>query len=69
MTRPLFPGAGRPLLTLLVAGAVDDAVTVAGKFTDAEASRVLAEGKAAGLYPADAFKTFGNTYVRKVCCE
>jgi hypothetical protein len=45
------------------------AVTVAGKFSDGDASRVLAEGKAVGIYPDDAFKTYGNTYVRKVCCD
>jgi len=45
------------------------AVTLAGKFTDDEAKAALQTKKKDARFPNDAFRTFGNTYKRKLCCE
>jgi ATP-dependent protease ClpP protease subunit len=45
------------------------AVTIGGRASDGPAKQRLAQLKANGLVPEDSFVTFGNTYIRKVCCE
>lgn len=45
------------------------AVTLSGKFSDEEAKAALAGGKKGAGYPQDAFRTFGNIYKRKLCCD
>lgn len=45
------------------------AVTLAGKFSDDEDKVALQTKKKETGFPGDAFRTFGNTYKRKVCCD
>ncbi|MER9563491.1 hypothetical protein [Mesorhizobium sp. M0571] len=45
------------------------AVTLKDTFDQAIAKDLAAELKARGAIPDDAYMTFGNTYVRKVCCR
>lgn len=45
------------------------AVTLAGKFSDDDAKVALQTRKKDAGFPDDAFRTFGNTYKRKLCCE
>lgn len=45
------------------------AVTLAETYTRGTALRLLQQLKAAGDIRADSFTTFGNTYVRKLCCD
>lgn len=45
------------------------AVTLAGKFSDDEAKVALQTKRNETGFPGDAFRTFGNTYKRKVCCD
>jgi hypothetical protein len=45
------------------------AVTLSGSFEKTSADAVLADFKAQNVVPPDSFITYGNTYVRKVCCS
>ncbi|MER8965412.1 hypothetical protein NKI25_06775 [Mesorhizobium sp. M0808] len=45
------------------------AVTLEDTFDQVVAKNLAAELKARGAIPDDAYMTFGNTYVRKVCCR
>ena len=45
------------------------AVTLAGTFEEQVAARELARLKASNEVPNDSFITYGNTYVRNVCCD
>lgn len=45
------------------------AVTLAGSTPSEEAKERLKQFKAAGSIPEDAFVTYGNTYIRLVCCK
>lgn len=45
------------------------AVTLSGSFEKANADELLAALKAQDVVPPDSFITYGNTYVRKVCCR
>lgn len=45
------------------------AITLANTFDEPMAKTLVSEMKARGAIPDDAYATFGNTYVRKVCCQ
>lgn len=45
------------------------AATLAGEFVRDRAIAVAAELKAQGAIPADSFVHYGNTYIRRICCE
>ncbi|RWE48779.1 SH3 domain-containing protein [Mesorhizobium sp.] len=45
------------------------AITLANTFDEPMAKSLVSEMKARGAIPDDAYATFGNTYVRKVCCQ
>ncbi|MBZ9796817.1 hypothetical protein [Mesorhizobium sp. ES1-4] len=45
------------------------AITLANTFDESMAKSLVSEMKARGAIPDDAYATFGNTYVRKVCCQ
>ena len=45
------------------------AVTIGGRVSDGPAKQRLGQLRANGLVPEDSFVTFGNTYIRKVCCD
>lgn len=45
------------------------AIVVDRTYMDNEATGEVAKLKVTGQIPADSFKTFGNTYIRKVCCD
>lgn len=45
------------------------AITLADTFPPEVAKRLVKELKQNGAIPEDSYMTFGNTYVRKVCCQ
>lgn len=45
------------------------AVTLAGKFSEDDAKAALQARRRDAGFPDDAFRTFGNTYKRKLCCD
>ncbi|MER8369686.1 hypothetical protein [Mesorhizobium sp. M1378] len=45
------------------------AITLNNTFDEPMAKSLVSEMKARGAIPGDAYATFGNTYVRKVCCQ
>lgn len=45
------------------------AITLDNTFDEPMARSLVSEMKARGAIPDDAYATFGNTYVRKVCCQ
>jgi hypothetical protein len=45
------------------------AITLNNTFDESMAKGLVSEMKARGAIPDDAYATFGNTYVRKVCCQ
>lgn len=45
------------------------AITLESTFDEPMAKGLVKEMKARGAIPDDAYATFGNTYVRKVCCQ
>lgn len=45
------------------------AITLDNTYDEPMASTLVSEMKARGAIPDDAYATFGNTYVRKVCCQ
>ncbi|RVD55062.1 MAG: hypothetical protein EOS30_11065 [Mesorhizobium sp.] len=45
------------------------AITLESTFEEPMAKSLVREMKARGAIPEDAYATFGNTYVRKVCCQ
>ncbi|TPJ15483.1 SH3 domain-containing protein [Mesorhizobium sp. B2-7-2] len=45
------------------------AITLDNTYDEPMASTLVSEMKARGAIPDDAYPTFGNTYVRKVCCQ
>ncbi|RUW74809.1 MULTISPECIES: hypothetical protein [unclassified Mesorhizobium] len=45
------------------------AITLESTFDEPMAKGLVREMKARGAIPDDAYATFGNTYVRKVCCQ
>lgn len=45
------------------------AITLASTYPESEAREISSALKAKGAIPQDSMITFGNTYVRKVCCE
>ncbi|MHA7882762.1 SH3 domain-containing protein [Nitratireductor rhodophyticola] len=45
------------------------AITLEDTFEQAVAKTLVSEMKARGVIPDDSFMTYGNTYVRKVCCR
>lgn len=45
------------------------AVTLAGKFSEDDAKAALQARRKDAGFPDDAFRTFGNTYKRKLCCD
>ncbi|RWD74795.1 SH3 domain-containing protein [Mesorhizobium sp.] len=45
------------------------AITLENTYDEPMASTLVSEMKARGAIPGDAYATFGNTYVRKVCCQ
>lgn len=45
------------------------AITLENTFDEPMAKRLVTELKARGAVPDDAYVTYGNTYVRKVCCR
>ena len=45
------------------------AVTIDGQFDEDVAKRTVESLKDRGLVPSDAFVSYGNTYIRKVCCS
>ena len=45
------------------------AITLDGVFSDQRAAELLSDLKSRGHIPPDSFKTYGNTYVEKVCCN
>ena len=45
------------------------AIALEQQYRDADAIGVLRDLKGKGLIPEDSFRTYGNTYVRKVCCD
>lgn len=45
------------------------AVTLAGKFADDDAKALLARKKKETSLPNDSFRTFGNIYKKKICCD
>jgi hypothetical protein len=45
------------------------AITLNNTFDEPMAKSLVSEMKARGAIPDDAYATFGNTYVRKVCCQ
>jgi len=44
------------------------AVALDGQFSDSEASHRLRQLKTVGTIPDDSFRTYGNSYVKKLCC-
>jgi hypothetical protein len=59
--------SGLPLAAMLASNGWY-AVTIDRMLSRAEALEVLGKLKEQGTIPADSYVTFGNTYVRKVCC-
>lgn len=45
------------------------AITLSDTYDETMAKGLVREMKAKGAIPGDAYSTFGNTYVRKVCCQ
>ena len=45
------------------------AVTIDGQFDEYVAEQTVESLKNRGLVPSDAFVSYGNTYIRKVCCS
>ncbi|MDX8501666.1 hypothetical protein RFM99_25030 [Mesorhizobium sp. VK4C] len=45
------------------------AITLDNTYDEPMASSLVSEMKARGAIPDDSYATFGNTYVRKVCCQ
>lgn len=45
------------------------AIVLDGLHSDSQALELLTTLKQAGTIPEDSFKTYGNTYVRSVCCD
>lgn len=45
------------------------AVTLSQTYSQEMASNLVKTMKANGAIPDDAYMTYGNTYVRKVCCR
>ncbi|TPJ77181.1 MULTISPECIES: SH3 domain-containing protein [unclassified Mesorhizobium] len=45
------------------------AITLDNTYDEPMASTLVGEMKARGAIPSDSYSTFGNTYVRKVCCQ
>ncbi|TPM21772.1 hypothetical protein FJ958_25445 [Mesorhizobium sp. B2-3-5] len=45
------------------------AITLDSTFDEKMAKSLVSEMRARGAIPDDAYATFGNTYVRKVCCQ
>jgi len=45
------------------------AITLDNTYDEPMASTLVSEMKARGAIPGDSYSTFGNTYVRKVCCR
>lgn len=45
------------------------AITLEETYEPEAAARLLNRLKATGIIPGDSFVVYGNTYVRKVCCN